>query len=315
MQDAGARNVKPSSVRAYLELCRIYLAPTAVADSLAGFSLASTLLEPETHPTILLLIAGTSVLLYAAGMVTNDIFDIEKDRERDPSKPLVCGSVSRVAAVLFALALCAGAGGLAAASGALLPAGIVLGLSIAYNAGAKRVPVIGNLLMGGCRSGNFLLGAVAAVGAEAFASGPVLLASLLLGLFIATVTAVSLLEDVPSRKLALVVLCGSTLILPAVLPLLAHDSRSILAWIAWIVLAAQLLLSIVATWRRAPGVPPAAIFVRRSLGAIPAVDAALLLTFAPSIPSVIIPSLGLYGIGILAWWCKRRWLQSGGSET
>jgi 4-hydroxybenzoate polyprenyltransferase len=314
MENAGARNANPSSVRAYLELCRIYLAPTAIADSLAGFALASALLEPATHPTTLLLIAGTSVLLYAAGMVTNDIFDVEKDRERDPSRPLVCGSVSRVAAVLFALALCAGAGGLAAAAGALLPASIVLALSIAYNAGAKRVPVIGNLVMGGCRSGNFLLGAVAG-GIEMFAIGPVLLASLLLGLFIATVTAVSLLEDAPSRKLALVALCGSTLILPAALPLLAHDSRSILAWIAWIALAVQLLVAIVATLRRAPGVPPAAIFVRRALGAIPTVDAALLLTFAPTITGVVIPVLGLYCIGILAWWCKRRWLQSGGSET
>ena len=311
----AARAAKPSRVRSYLELCRVYLAPTAIADSFAGFSLAYGLLEPEAPPTRLLLVAGASVLLYVTGMVTNDIFDVEKDRKRDPDRPLACGQVSRFAAVLLAVTFCAGAAGLAIAAGAWLPAVAVLGLSFAYNAGGKLVPVVGNLLMGGCRAGNLLLGAVAAVGHQAFATGPVLLASLMLGLFVAVVTAVSLLEDGRPRKAALVGLCGSPLLLPVSLPLLAHEPPSVVAWVAWIVLATQLVLALAATFRPSPGVPPATVFVRRALGTIPTVDAALLVTFSTSVTAVVVPLLGLYAIGFFAWWYKRRWLQSGGSET
>ena len=66
-------------MRPYLELCRIYLVPTALADSFAGFALAAVVLQEDEDPLPALLVAVMSVCLYSAGMVSNDLFDLEKD--------------------------------------------------------------------------------------------------------------------------------------------------------------------------------------------------------------------------------------------
>lgn len=305
-------------MRAYLELCRVYLAPTAIADSFAGFALVDALLRPDTHPTVLFAIAGTSVLLYATGMVTNDIFDLDKDRAAAPARPLASGRVGLLPAAALAIALAAAGVGLAALSGAVIPAAGVLVLALAYNAGGKRLGLAGSLLMGGCRAGNLLIGATAAGGLATWTEWRVALAALLLGLFIALVTSVSLLEDRGPRKRPLLLLAGSVLALPAVL--IGLNAPSVACWLASAALAFQLRAALVAALHPPTGVPPAAVFVRRALGAIPSADAAILLALArsPDDPRqlrVVIPVVFLYLLGVFAWWCKRRWLQSGGPET
>ena len=98
-------------MRPYLELCRIYLGPTALADSFAGFALAAVLLQKDEDPLPALLVAVISLCLYSAGMVSNDLFDLEKDRKGAPGKPLPSGAVSAaqagwLAGGLAGLALC-----------------------------------------------------------------------------------------------------------------------------------------------------------------------------------------------------------------
>src|SRR5258706_9194495 len=99
-------------IRPFLALVRVHLTPTAVADSFTGYCLAVTERgRPPSHFTILG-IAAASTLIYWMGMVTNDLFDLEKDRRSHPDRPLPRGEASRSSAL--ALAALLGAGGLLA---------------------------------------------------------------------------------------------------------------------------------------------------------------------------------------------------------
>ena len=68
-------------MRPYLELCRIYLVPTALADSFAGFALAAAVFNKSEDPLPALVVAVISACLYSSGMAGNDLFDLEKDRQ------------------------------------------------------------------------------------------------------------------------------------------------------------------------------------------------------------------------------------------
>ena len=301
------------SSRPWLELCRIFLAPTALADSLAGFGLASALLESDAPPRVLLLFPLVSVLLYSAGMVQNDLFDLPRDRVDAPGKPLPSGRVGLGAAARLATLLTGAGLALAVLADAWLPALAVAAASLAYNAGGKRVPVLGNLLMGACRGANFLVGAAAAGSTDALRTWQVLTGAGCVTLFIAGVTAVSLLEDGPARPRALRTL---TLAFPVLASgLLLFRPGSLLCWIAWLALEASLISTILRMRQPPPGTPPAAVFVRGALGALFLFDALVLLCLAPSTREVLIPGLGLWLLALFAWWWKRRWLQSGRPDT
>jgi hypothetical protein len=91
-------------------------------------------------------------------------------------------------------------------------------LALLYNGGGKRIPVVGNLLMGSCRSTNFLLGAAAVLPLPELARDPsVLHPAVLLGIYIAGVTAVSVLEDVPPRRASFLFATAPLLAIPIVL--------------------------------------------------------------------------------------------------
>ena len=80
---------KPSTFRSYLELLRVPNIFTAMADAAMG----ALFVEADLHgggPFIGLLIAASS-LLYAAGVVLNDVFDVELDRAERPERPLQIG--------------------------------------------------------------------------------------------------------------------------------------------------------------------------------------------------------------------------------
>jgi len=319
-----------SSVRSYLELVRIFLTPTALADSLAGFGLAAAILESPAPPRVLLLLPLVSVCLFSFGMLTNDLLDLERDRRLAPSKPLPSGRVRTSRAIVAGVLLAAAAIALSLRCSAWLPTVGVIVLALLYNAGGKRVPLLGNLLMGGCRAGNLLVGAAAAstplapaaseapppshlVVPDALREGPVLAAAAIVGLYVAGVTAVSVLEEHPERRRRLwwtvALFPFAALALPVLRP------GSIACWIGWAVLEVA-ILRVLWRMRRAPrGVPPAAVFVRGALGAIFLVDAAALWTLAPSTREVLIPGVALYVLALLAWWWKHRWLQSGGPDT
>ncbi len=174
-----------SRLQSYLELLRLPNVFTAVADVAMGFFFLQvpwafgdgpqTSLLPIGIWTVGLL-AAASALLYLAGMVLNDVFDVELDRREQPDRPLPSGRIPLGSARWLGWQLLTL--GIMSASGAAvmlasfppahtksfilswlpgLDAAALAVLVVLYNAGLKRTP-LGPLAMGGCRSLNVLLG-------------------------------------------------------------------------------------------------------------------------------------------------------------
>ena len=146
-----------SRMRAYLQLFRIPNVFTAIADVTMGFLFVRRSLEPyEAWIAIL----AASALLYTAGMVLNDVYDMEIDAQERPERPLPSGRISRASAAVTGYAFLA-AGMLAAVlswipGGATPVAGLrsgLVGCTLAmtvwlYDAVLKSTP-LGPFVMGG----------------------------------------------------------------------------------------------------------------------------------------------------------------------
>jgi 4-hydroxybenzoate polyprenyltransferase len=167
-----------STVRSYLELMRLPNVFTAMADVAMGFLFVQAVdwqWDPWRDSWTLALLVAASSLLYISGVVLNDVFDLEIDRQERPERPLPSGRVSLWAArwlgwKLLVLGILLGIGGVSmgvggglfanhpgsAAAAPLLAACILI-----YDAWLKRTP-IGPLAMGSCRMFNVLLGMSAA---------------------------------------------------------------------------------------------------------------------------------------------------------
>ncbi len=140
---------------------------TALADVTMGYLFVRHELTPVEAFACL---AAASGLLYTAGIVLNDVFDIDIDREERPERPLPSGAIAWSLARAFGFILlglgvvAAWIGGLAfAAEAAAAPwrsglvATLLAGLIVLYNTWLKRTP-LGPLGMGACRFANVLLG-------------------------------------------------------------------------------------------------------------------------------------------------------------
>ena len=181
---------RPLALQNYLELLRLPNVFTAVADVAMGFFFVIGIVDqaawafsddgqqsllPIAMWTIGLL-AAASALLYSAGMVLNDVFDIELDREEQPYRPLPSGRILLSSARWLGWQLLTL--GIMLASGAAVmlgrfppahtenfvlawrPAIVAAALAVLivlYNAGLKRTP-LGPVAMGGCRTLNVLMG-------------------------------------------------------------------------------------------------------------------------------------------------------------
>ncbi|MDI6774867.1 MAG: UbiA family prenyltransferase [Verrucomicrobiota bacterium] len=146
--------------RHWYRLLRLPNLLSAPGDPIAGFLLAgATAGAPGLSDATPCILAG--LFFYAAGLVSNDCFDLTEDRRQRPNRPLPSGVIRMPAAVAAAVALFAAA--LAAAwFGGALCAGVGVCLLVAvlgYNALLKKVPMAGPLAMGLCRGLNILLGA------------------------------------------------------------------------------------------------------------------------------------------------------------
>ena len=116
-----------------------------------------------TLATLAMLIAASS-LLYIAGVVLNDVFDLEIDRRERPERPMPSGRVSLDAARrlgwrLLVLGVALGTGAVFF-TGQLRPgvvAALLATVILLYDAWLKRTP-LGPLAMGACRMLNVLLG-------------------------------------------------------------------------------------------------------------------------------------------------------------
>ncbi|MEN6405053.1 MAG: UbiA family prenyltransferase [Thermoguttaceae bacterium] len=156
-----------SAVRSYLDLLRIPNVFTAMADVAMGFLFVQAVgwrfaSWPDLPALATLLLASS--LLYLAGVVLNDVFDLEIDQTERPERPLPSGRIAMASARRLGWRLLVA--GVAAGSavvffvGQFRP-GIVAALLaiciLLYDAWLKRTP-LGPLAMGACRMLNVLLG-------------------------------------------------------------------------------------------------------------------------------------------------------------
>jgi len=153
----------PSTLRAYLQLVRLPNVFTAMADAAMGFLFVQGITNSRDGWTLGLLI-GASSLLYASGVVFNDVFDHRLDALERPERPIPSGRVPlRVAAwlggelMLLGVALAWLAGYVSGSFHPGVVAVLLAGCILAYDGLLKRTPV-GPLAMGGCRMLNVLLG-------------------------------------------------------------------------------------------------------------------------------------------------------------
>ncbi len=152
---------RSSPLLAYLQLFRLPNVFTAAADVLMGYLIAHGSFAPG-GPLALLLAA--SCLMYVAGMVLNDVFDVDQDTRERPHRPIPSGRIHAGFALTLGRAMLAG-GALCGWAATLATGDVRCGLVATalallvylYDRVLKRTP-LGPLGMGGCRLLNVLLG-------------------------------------------------------------------------------------------------------------------------------------------------------------
>ena len=93
-------------MRSWLELLRISNLPTVWTNIIVGAVLSIAVALPSNPSLVAVLIAIIAgSCLYLAGMVFNDVFDLEIDRRERPGRPIPSGRISRGAAIAFGVAL------------------------------------------------------------------------------------------------------------------------------------------------------------------------------------------------------------------
>ncbi len=139
----------------YGRLLRLSLAPSAIADVVAGSLLGA---GAWAGPSTLWLIAA-SLCVYHGGMALNDWADREHDARTRPERPIPSGAIAPGHGLLLAVFLLAAGPLLASqADSALLLYYAALALAVATYDMVGRGPWIGPLLLALCRGGNLAAG-------------------------------------------------------------------------------------------------------------------------------------------------------------
>lgn len=155
----------PSPLYSWAQLIRLPNVFTVIADIGAAFLLVAHGPYPVGN-LLLVLVSGTA--LYWAGMILNDVFDVDRDRQERPTRPIAAGDVSLPAANRAGWLLLVIGVGLAFLCG-LLPGTVAVVLAVmivAYDGPLKSTP-LAPAAMGSCRVLSFLLGASAALAIDA----------------------------------------------------------------------------------------------------------------------------------------------------
>lgn len=211
----------------YAQLVRLPNVFTAMADIVLGY-LVMLPLGARVGPFICLLIAST--LLYWAGMIWNDYFDLAEDRRDRPGRPLPSGRIPVSTAVWLGVGFFAG-GVLFALFADLLAEethyvstsiAVLLIVAILLYDGALKETLVGPFVMGSCRFLNILLG-LSVIGDFPPIWG--LLLAMVVGLYVAGVTLFARTEAKTSNpadlKIAAAVIAAS-LVLALAVPALAQ---------------------------------------------------------------------------------------------
>ncbi|MFM7245824.1 MAG: UbiA family prenyltransferase [Planctomycetaceae bacterium] len=297
---------------AWARLVRLPNLATAAADSLAGFLVVSRLTALDWPPAACGLAVLASLAFYAAGMVLNDVCDVELDRVERPERPLPSGAIAvRLAALVGSLLMAGGAAaacGAAVAAGSPWPALVGAALTLAiwlYDRHAKAT-LAGPAVMGLCRGLNWLLGMTAAGGPTqpwhwAIPAG--------MSLYVAGITLFARDEAAESRRAGLVAGCMTMAFGLAVAagfvwgPLAGGVSRvATLPASTWLICWGLLAASILARAGRAVA-DPSPMLVRSAVGnaimAIITLDAVLVLAAYGERWAIVV-------IGLLAWFVVGR---------
>jgi 4-hydroxybenzoate polyprenyltransferase len=164
-------------LRAWLQLIRLPNLFTVPGDALAGFLLAAWAARAASWERLPWLAAAGAAIgamcAYCAGLIHNDISDLEEDRRHRPSRPLPSGRITVLAATgmftlfifagILALYYFGGAAGIGTGKKPMLVYGLLIGMILIYNRVAKKVAILGPLCMGLCRGLSMMLGAAALV--------------------------------------------------------------------------------------------------------------------------------------------------------
>lgn len=274
-------------INAWLQLLRPANVVTALADVLAGAAVAGPVL-----PWRLAVLLPATMALYAGGIVLNDFFDRHIDAVERPERPIPSGKISPASARNLGFGLLAAGVLLAALAGPAtgMVAAFVALVVVAYDARAKRHPVLGPITMGLCRALNLLLGVALVPASLVSARG----LGLLPLVYIAAVTLVSRGEVHGSARgiarLALALVAG----VMVALALLALGPRSIpiLALALTALLASRVLP---AFWRaaRTPDPPTLRRAVRTGVLSLVLVNAVIASAYAGIIYCLAILATGL----------------------
>jgi len=254
-------------------------------DPIAGFLLAS-LDAGAVNWVAVIPAALAGLLLYAAGLVQNDLADLQEDRRERPGRPLPSGAIRSSSAVL-AVWLLAGLG-LAASLATQQPEAfylacvLVLCITI-YNRLSKRLAVVGPLNMGLCRGGSLLLGAAAA-GPGWSGAWCVMIGAGTLVLYVAAVTAVAAGET-RARRLTLKRYLPAAALAAGFTAFYAELLWPLTAGVRWSMVLAAAGTAWALWWgRRLKGAPrPEAVqrAVGGLLGGLPVIQASLVAVAAP----------------------------------
>ncbi|WP_276391104.1 UbiA-like protein EboC [Eudoraea chungangensis] len=154
-------------IHGLLRLCRPANLPTAMADIFAGAAIAglgiSDILEgpglsQQGFSFLVLLLSST--VLYAGGVVLNDVFDYKIDLVERPERPIPQGMVSvELATVTGVLLLVFGIvlAFFVATTAGIVAAGLASAILV-YDGFTKKHDFLGPLTMGVCRALNLILG-------------------------------------------------------------------------------------------------------------------------------------------------------------
>lgn len=146
-------------LRQYLILVRLPNVFTAPSNVLTGY-LAAVVPAANADALQLFLLLLSSILLYIAGIVFNDYFDIDLDKRERPYRPLPSGGITKKVALLIAITSLISANILAfTASMSSLAVCIIMSVMvIGYDYKLKNT-FFGPIAMGIIRSLNIILGA------------------------------------------------------------------------------------------------------------------------------------------------------------
>lgn len=148
-------------VKEYLQLIRLPNVFTTPSNILAGyFAAVTTTTAAEADGVHLIALMVSSGLLYIAGIVLNDYFDIEIDKKERPSRPLPSGKISKGYALTIAIVALLIANIIALVVGPIsLAISLALTLLIIAYDYQLKYSVLGPFAMGGTRSLNVIFGA------------------------------------------------------------------------------------------------------------------------------------------------------------